>query len=175
MSSLGRFIRAKQLPSIVNNTAFQGTSSKTYAVQDAHHRTLLHTVEAITTEDVPSVVQSASKALESWRETPVEQRQDIFWKAASLLDKYRGELVALEHAETTSTKMWADMDWGFARAQISETANVAPLALRGGSYISGSTRGPPHCFTAIWAVPVADRMCSLHGQSCQCPSEVSTV
>lgn len=142
MTPLSRFIRTNPLPCIVNNAVFKSAASKTYNVQNPHRPAEpLFSVSSITTEDVPRIVESSSKAQKLWQQTPLAERQAIFHKAADLIEEHADDLVALEHAETTSTKLWSKMDWDFAKLNLRQTANVVTDALRGWTHHDVGVRG----------------------------------
>lgn len=137
-----RFWRASTVPCIVKNAIYAPIRSKTFDVKDPHAPSnVLHPVSAITTDDVPHVAQTASAAQKLWKTTPLAERQAVWHKAAGLIDKHREELVDIEHSETTSSKPWSTIDWGFAADELRETANVATVGLRGSTFHSGGSSG----------------------------------
>lgn len=57
-------------------------------------------------EQVDLAVEEASKALQSWGETPVTVRRDALLKVASLLENYRDELGDIMSFETGAPESW---------------------------------------------------------------------
>lgn len=165
MSPLSRFIRATPLPCIVNNAVFKPALAKTYNLRDPHNPSeTLFAVSSITTEDVPRVVQSAAKAQKLWQKSSLAERRAIFNKAANVLEENLDDLAALEEAETTSTKIWSQMEWGIAKDNLRETANVVTAALRGWTHHDAGVRGKwsPLRSAALRFQPCSRLMLCIH-------------
>jgi len=65
-----------------------------------------------------AAVDAAAKAFESWSETPLTARRDIFLKAASILESRAEELKNYMKEETGSDEVWAGLNIALSKECI---------------------------------------------------------
>ncbi|KAM0791831.1 hypothetical protein ACM66B_004090 [Microbotryomycetes sp. NB124-2] len=108
------------------------TPSGSYKVQDPHDPSkTLHSVASIKVEDVPKVIEAASKAAKQWKKTSPAARRDILLKTAKLLRERIPKYAPIEFNETTSSEGWSGFEMTLAAESIEEAAAAVTVALRG--------------------------------------------
>ncbi|OAA32068.1 Aldehyde/histidinol dehydrogenase [Moelleriella libera RCEF 2490] len=85
-------------------------TEKTFDVKSPSTGKVLHRAAAASKEDAIKAVDAASEALRSWRKTTLQQRQDIFLKAADNLQSRADELQKCLEGETGATSAWSQMN-----------------------------------------------------------------
>lgn len=85
-------------------------TEKTFDVKSPSTGKVLHRAAAASEEDAIKAVDAASEALRSWRKTTLQQRQDIFLKAADILQSRADELQKCLEGETGATSAWSRMN-----------------------------------------------------------------
>lgn len=86
------------IPLWIDNRAI--TASKTYDVKSATDGTTIHTVSAVDEETLHHAIRSAHVAFQKWRNSTRETRQQIFSKAADLLESRAQDYIQVMHGET---------------------------------------------------------------------------
>lgn len=76
------------------------SSSSTFDVKSSSDDSLIHKVSSADDAIIEQAVASAHKAFRSWKETPIQQRQKIFLKAADLLAERANVIVDMMQKET---------------------------------------------------------------------------
>ena len=85
------------IPCLLSNEAW--VTGSTYDVLDPHDaagKKVMHTVSCATKADAIKAVEVAAEAFKTWKNSAIAQRQQIFRKAAALLQERSAEYADIE-------------------------------------------------------------------------------
>lgn len=83
---------------------------KTFNVTSPATGNVVHKCASASVPDASRAVNAAAEALKTWRATAPQERRDIFWKAADIMDSRRDELMQYAIDETGATKGWGEFN-----------------------------------------------------------------
>jgi RHH-type proline utilization regulon transcriptional repressor/proline dehydrogenase/delta 1-pyrroline-5-carboxylate dehydrogenase len=123
--------------------------ARTTLVNPADHRDIVGNVDEADRDDVARAVAIAASAGEAWSRTPASERADCLERAADLLERERGTLIALAVREAGKTLP-------NAMGEVREAADFCRYyAAQARGELAGTTpRGPLACITP-WNFPLA--------------------
>lgn len=122
---------ATPVPCIVDNRAL-AVQTTFDVVSPADRTTVLHQVAAFQATGLNDLLASSSRGLESWRNTSITERREVFVKAAVLLRERLPQLIEVEANETTASAGFAAFELGvLATSSLDETSAAMSAALRG--------------------------------------------
>ena len=96
-------IKVKALDYYVNGRWEPSSSRDVHFVVNPSTGELLAQVPYATTEEIDQVVESAHEAFLQWREVPVVERVQVFYRYKTLLDKHQDELAQILSSENGKT------------------------------------------------------------------------
>ncbi|WP_300435512.1 CoA-acylating methylmalonate-semialdehyde dehydrogenase [Christiangramia sp.] len=110
-------------PEIQNflNGAFENGALETMEVRSPLNGNLLSSVPLSNRKVLDEAVEFAEKAFPGWRDTPIKERSQIFYKYRSLLQENLEELTALVREENGKT-------YGEAKAEIEKSMELTEFA-----------------------------------------------
>lgn len=110
-------------PAVQNfiNGTFHNNPLKTLEVRSPLNGSLLSTVPLSDKKVLDMAVEFAEKAFPLWRDTPVKERSQIFYRYRSLLEEHIEELTTLVREENGKT-------YGEARAEIEKSIELTEFA-----------------------------------------------
>lgn len=97
---------SKPRPFFINGKDYHGAHS--YEVQAPATGEFLYHFSAASVTDAEAAVESAAKALPSWRNTTPAERRDIFLRAADAMKEKSEELIETMSSETGATREWSE-------------------------------------------------------------------
>jgi len=103
------------------NGAFQENTVETMEVRSPLNGEFLSTVPLSDKKTLDEAVEIAEKAFPGWRDTPIKERSQIFYKYRSLLEENIEELTSLVREENGKTH-------GEARAEIEKSMELTEFA-----------------------------------------------
>ncbi|KAF4967233.1 hypothetical protein FZEAL_10558 [Fusarium zealandicum] len=98
------------------------TSEQTFDVVSPSSGETIHRYHSADASHANAAVDAAAEAFKTWRKTTPNQRRDIIYKAAEIMNNRRGELREYSMGETGSDATWADFDITTAITQVKEVA-----------------------------------------------------
>jgi aldehyde dehydrogenase (NAD+) len=78
--------------------------------------------------DLDKAFQAAKSAHVAWGKTPPVSRAEIFFRAVSILDARKDEIIDWIIRESGSTRIKANIEWGAVRAGMHEAATMPAMA-----------------------------------------------
>ncbi|KAF8804740.1 aldehyde dehydrogenase [Phlegmacium glaucopus] len=118
------------------------SDSETFEVRNPYTGLVVGTAASASSKDCTAAIEAASNAFESWERTNLNERRDIFLKAADLItaDKYRTRILEAIRDETSGDAAWGTFNWRGASNFLRTQAGLA-YQLRGEIYQSGTAPG----------------------------------
>ncbi|KAK2594550.1 hypothetical protein QQS21_007722 [Conoideocrella luteorostrata] len=93
------------VPLVINGQDYH--PDKTFDVKSPSTGQVVFKCGAASVADATKAVDAAAEALKSWRKTTLHQRQDIFFKAAEIMQSRKDELIKYMSDETGSSPDWS--------------------------------------------------------------------
>ncbi|KAF5138105.1 Vanillin dehydrogenase [Metarhizium anisopliae] len=112
------------LPLVINGQDY--FPDKTFDVKSPSTDQVIHKCGAASVADAARAVDAAADALKSWRKTTPYERQDIFLKAAEVMEGRRDDLIKHMTDETGATRGWVDFNISRTIDLLKDTAGRIP-------------------------------------------------
>ncbi|KAG6007442.1 hypothetical protein E4U21_006031 [Claviceps maximensis] len=105
------------------------TPAKSFDIKSPATGEVLHKTACASVADATKAVAAAAESLKKWRKTTLQERQDIFLKAADVMSRRRDELAKYIGDETACAPGWADFNIEVAVKMLKDIAGrVATMA-----------------------------------------------
>lgn len=115
---------AGALPLVINGQDY--FPDKTFDVKSPSTDQVIHKCGGASVADAARAVDAAADALKSWRKTTPYERQDIFLKAAEVMESRRDDLIKHMTDETGATRGWVDFNINRTIDLLKDTAGRIP-------------------------------------------------
>ncbi|EMD35484.1 hypothetical protein CERSUDRAFT_96599 [Gelatoporia subvermispora B] len=114
----------------------------TYEIRNPYSQEIVGLAAAATSQDCRDAVEAANRAYQSWENTPLSVRRDVFLKAAELVqgDKYRQKFTSAVQDETSAVEWMVEFNLGEAVNWLREYAAMT-LEYKSRTYPSGFPGG----------------------------------
>lgn len=118
------------------------SDNETFQVRNPYSRLVVGTAASASSKDCTAAIEAASKAFISWEYSTLNERRDLFLRAADIAstDKYRTSIVEAIQQETSGDKGWGTFNWRGAPSFLRTQAGMVDQ-LRGECYESGTVPG----------------------------------
>lgn len=118
------------------------SDGETFQVRNPYSGLVVGSAASASSKDCTAAIEAASRAFVSWEYTRLNERRDLFLKAADIVaaDKYRTRIQEAIQQETSSDKFWATFNWRSASEFLRTQAGMVDH-LRGEVYQSASVPG----------------------------------
>lgn len=119
-------------------------SSSTYATFDVRNpisSLVIGQSASASSDDCKTAVDSAAKAFESWGQSSLFERRDIFLRAADLVatESYRRKILQAMRDENAAMEYWCNYNWAGASNILRTTASF--ITELGGKILPSATPG----------------------------------
>lgn len=118
------------------------SDNETFQVRNPYSGLVVGTAASASSKDCTAAIEAAANAFKSWENSNLNDRRDIFLKAADIVatEKYRTRIVEAIQEETSGDTSWGIFNWrtagNFLRSQVGMLNQ-----LRGEVYQSGVVPG----------------------------------
>ena len=96
---------ARTVPFVIDGEPFY--PDKRFDIRSPTTGQVLHQCGGASPEEALRAVDAAAEALGTWRETPPQERRDLFLRAADIMNQRRDELMQYHRDETGTDADWA--------------------------------------------------------------------
>ncbi|GKU27742.1 NADP-dependent glyceraldehyde-3-phosphate dehydrogenase [Clostridium folliculivorans] len=110
---------------LVNGQWIETNTKKLIDIKSPIDQSLVGSIQAMSKEEVDAAIQNASEAQLSWRNVPLNERADILYKAADILDKKAEEIANIMVREVAKDKKSAVSEVTRTADYIRFTADAA--------------------------------------------------
>lgn len=110
---------------LVNGQWIETSTKKLIDIKSPIDQSLVGSIQAMSKEEVDAAIQNASKAQLSWRNVPLNERADILYKTADILDKKAEEIANIMVREVAKDKKSAVSEVTRTADYIRFTADAA--------------------------------------------------
>jgi glyceraldehyde-3-phosphate dehydrogenase (NADP+) len=110
---------------LVNGQWIETSTKKLIDIKSPIDQSLVGSIQAMSKEEVDAAIQNASKAQLSWRNVPLNERADILYKTADILDKKAEEIANVMVREVAKDKKSAVSEVTRTADYIRFTADAA--------------------------------------------------
>jgi aldehyde dehydrogenase len=114
---------------LIDGAWIETSGTRLDVVNPARPKEVVGTIGAATADDVDRAAQAAHRAFGLWRATPLEDRLELFAKAAAIAVDLPGDIPTLLTREMGKVAWEARMDIAFAELAFVNAAEVGPAAL----------------------------------------------
>lgn len=118
-----------RVPLLINGQMVQSQSDKFIPVTDPATQSVIAEVPCATEAEVEQAIDSAKKAFETWKETPVGERARLMLRYQALLKEHHDEIATLLSSETGKTFEDAKGDVWRGIEVVEHACNIASLSM----------------------------------------------
>lgn len=120
--------------SLVNGKWIASNSNNTIEIHSPVDKSLVGKIQAFSKDDVDTIIENSKQAQKSWGSTPINERAEVLYKVAALLD---------ENVETISKIMQKEIakDSKSATSEVKRTVDFINFTASEGNHVEGETIG----------------------------------
>ncbi len=120
--------------SLINGEWIESDSKKTIEIYSPTDKSLVGKIQAFSKDEVDKIIENSKKAQKAWGSTPINERAEILYNVAALLD---------ENVETISKIMQKEIakDSKSATSEVKRTVDFINFTASEGNHVEGETIG----------------------------------
>ncbi|WP_026881619.1 NADP-dependent glyceraldehyde-3-phosphate dehydrogenase [Clostridium akagii] len=120
--------------SLVNGKWIESNSKKTIEIYSPVDKSLVGKIQAFSKDEVDKIIENSKEAQKAWGNTPINERAEVLYKVAALLD---------ENVETISKIMQKEIakDSKSATSEVKRTVDFINFTASEGNHVEGETIG----------------------------------
>ena len=120
--------------SLVNGEWIESNSKNTIEIYSPVDKSLVGKIQAFSKDEVDNIIENSKQAQKSWGSTPINERAEVLYKVAALLD---------ENAATISKIMQKEIakDSKSATSEVKRTVDFINFTASEGNHVEGETIG----------------------------------
>lgn len=126
----------------INGHYVSASDGETFQVRNPYSGLVVGTAASASSKDCTAAIEAASKAFVSWEYSTLNERRNLFLKAADIVatDKYRTSIQGAIQQETSGDDNWGTFNWRSVTEFLRTQAGMVDQ-LRGEVYQSASVPG----------------------------------